>query len=119
MPVFLTISNQERKKFFNPAIPTKIFSQSSNPDGLYQPIPIIKFFLVHYLNLRETFQWVMIFLTSSDPLKILLTVRRQFISFHQNDDILRFRSFQSFARITHASHGNDFLQLNFDHWKMY
>ena len=32
--------------FFNPAIPTKIISQSRNPDGLYRriPIPFINFF---------------------------------------------------------------------------
>ena len=61
----------------------------------------------------------MIFLTSTDPLKSIVTVRREFTSFHQNDDIVYFKSFQSFARITHASHGNDFLSLNFDHGQAY
>ena len=57
---------------------------------------------------------VMIFLTSIDPLKSIVTVRRKFISFHQNDDIVNFRSFQSFALITTVTnnHGNDFLSLN-------
>ena len=47
-----------------------------------------------------------------DPLKSVVTARREFISFHQNDDIVNLRSFQSFALITKASHGNDFLSLN-------
>ena len=62
--------------------------QSSNPDGLYQPVLIIKFFLVYYLNLNGAFQWVMILSTSIDTLKILLTTRRKFISLHRNDDIV-------------------------------
>ena len=61
----------------------------------------------------------MIFLTSTDPLKPIVIVRPEFISFHQNDDIVNFKSFQSFARITHASQGNDFLSLNFDHGQTY
>ena len=91
------------------SIPTKLFSQSRNPDGLYRPIPIpiIQFCLIPFPKLRRAFPWVMIFLTSIDPLKSIVTVRREFISFHQNDDIVHFRSFQSFARITYASHGND------------
>ena len=119
MPVFLTIFTQEREEFFNPAVPTKIFSQSSNPDDLYQLVLIIKFFLVYYLNLNGAFQWVMIFSTSIDILKILLTIRRKFVSLHRNVDIFHFRSFQIFARITYASYGNDFLPFNFDHWKMF
>ena len=97
MPVFLTSFTQEREEFFNPAVPTKIFSQSSNPDGLYQPVLIIKFFLVYYLNLNGAFQWVMILSTSIDTLKILLTIRRKFISLHRNDDIVYLRSFQIFG----------------------
>ena len=70
------------------------------------------FVLTHFLNLEGPFRWVMIFLTSIDPLKSVVTARREFISFHQNDDIVNVRSFQSFALITKASHGNDFLSLN-------
>ena len=36
----------------------------------------------------------MIFLISIDPLKSIVTVGREFISFHQNDDIVHLRSFQ-------------------------
>ena len=41
--------------FFNPAILTKIVSQSRNPDGLYQsiPIPIIQFCLSPFPKLRR------------------------------------------------------------------
>ena len=77
------------------------------------------FVLTYFLNLEGPFRWVTISLTSIDPLKSIVTVRREFISFHQNDDIVHFRSFQSFARITYASHGNDFLSLNFDHGHTY
>ena len=107
--------------FFNPAIQTKIFSQSRNRDGLYRPIPIpiIKVFSVHYLNLKGPLRWVIIFSTSIYPFKFLFTVRRNFISLHQNDDIVHLRSFQSFARITYTSQGNDFLPFNFDNGKMY
>ena len=43
--------------FFNPAIPTKIFSQSLKPDGLYwpNPIPIIQFCLSPFPKLRRAF----------------------------------------------------------------
>ena len=61
----------------------------------------------------------MIFLINIDPLRSIVTVGREFISFHQNDDIVHFRSFQSLARITDISHGNDFLSLNFDHGQTY
>ena len=61
----------------------------------------------------------MIFLASIDPLTSIVTVRREFISFHQKDDIVHFRSFQSIARTTYASLGNDFLSLNFDHGQTY
>ena len=107
--------------FFNPAIPTTIFSQSRNPDVLYRPILIliIPFCLSLFPKLRGPFRWVMIFSTNIDPLKSMVTVRRKFISFHQNDDIVHFRSFQSFARITYASQGNDFLSLNFDQGRTY
>ena len=42
---------------FNPAIPTKIFSQSRSPDGLYRPIPIpiIQFCLNPFPELRRAF----------------------------------------------------------------
>ena len=53
----------------------------------------------------------MISSTSIDPFKSVVTVRRNFISFHQNNDIVHFRSF---AGITYARHGNEFLPLNFD-----
>ena len=72
--------------------------------------PVVRrFILANPDNVR-----VMIFLTSIDPLKSIVTVRRKFISFHQNDDIVNFRSFQSFALITTVTnnHGNDFLSLN-------
>ena len=62
----------------------------------------------------------MTFLTGIDSLKYIVTVRHEFIAFHQNDDDdVHFRSFQSFARITWAGHGNDFLSLNFDHGQTY
>ena len=67
--------------FFTPAIPTKIFSQSRNPDGLYQPISIsiIQFFLSPFPKFRGPFRWGMIFrVTSIDPLKSIVTVRREF-----------------------------------------
>ena len=35
---------------------------------------------------------MMIFLTSIDLLKSIVTVRREFVSFHQNDDIVHFIS---------------------------
>ena len=45
--------------FFNPAIPTTIFSQSRNPDGLYRPIPIpipiIQFCLGPFPKLKRAF----------------------------------------------------------------
>ena len=43
--------------FFNPAIPTTIFSQSRNPDGLYRPIPIpiIQFCLSLFPKLKRAF----------------------------------------------------------------
>ena len=69
--------------------------------------------------LQSSFRWVMIFLTGIDPLKSIVTVRREFSSFHQNDDIVHFKSFQSFSRIKYASYGNDFLSLNFDHGQTY
>ena len=57
-----------------------------------------------------------IFSTSIDPLNSMVAVRRKLISFHQNNDIVYFRSF---ARITYASHGNDILPLNFDNGQTY
>ena len=66
-------------------------------------------FLVYFPNAKGPLRYVMIFSTSIDPLKFLATVRWKFISFHQNDDIAHFRSFQSFTRINYASRGNDFL----------
>ena len=56
-------------------------------------------FLVHFLNVRGPLRLVVIFSTGIDPLKYLVTVRQKFISFHQNDDIVHFRSFRSFARL--------------------
>ena len=40
---------------------------------------------------------------------------------YQNDDIVNvhFRSFQSLARITYASHDNDLPSLTFDHGETY
>ena len=49
----------------------------------------------------------------------MITVRHEFISFHQNDDIDHLRSFQSFAQIRYASHGNDFLLFDLDHGQTY
>ena len=112
---FMRVPNrvlQSRQNFsLNPVIPTVYTGQSRSRS--------YNFVLSHFLNLEGHFPWVMIFLTSIDPLKSIVTVRREFISFHQNDDIVHFRSFQSFARITYASHGNDFLSLNFDHGQTY
>ena len=53
--------------------------------------------------MKGPFRWAMIFSTSIDPLKSLLTVSRKFIFFHPNDTV-HFRSFQSFSRITYTSH---------------
>ena len=39
----------------------------------------------------------------------MVIVRRKFIAFHLKKGIVYFTSFQSFARITYAGHGNDFL----------
>ena len=61
----------------------------------------------------------MVFLTSIDPLKSMVTVRRKVISFHQNDDIVHVRSFQNLAGITYVSQDDDFLSLNFDHGQTY
>ena len=112
---FMRVPNrvlQSRQNFsLNPVIPTVYTGQSRSRS--------YNFVLSHFLNLEGHFPWVMIFLTSIDPLKSIVTVRRELISFHQNDDIVHFRSFQSFARITYASHGNDFLSLNFDHGQTY
>ena len=45
----------------------------------------------------------MIFSTSFDPLKSMVTVRRKFISFHQNNEIVHFISFNSLQEtITYA-----------------
>ena len=95
-------TNYKKRAFFNPAIPTKIFFQSRNPDGLYWPIPIpiIQFCLSPFPKLGRAFSVGDDFLTSIDPLKSMVNVRCKFISFHQNNDIVYFRSFQSFARIT-------------------
>ena len=57
---------------------------------------------------------VVIFSTGIDPLKSLVAVRRKFISFHQNDDIVHFRSFRSFARTKYAIHSNDFITITSD-----
>ena len=65
----------------NSVIPTVYTGQSQTRS--------YNFVLAHFLNLEGPFQWVMIFLTSIDPLKSMVTVRREFISFHQNDDIVR------------------------------
>ena len=87
------------------------------------------FVLAHFLNLEGPFQSVMIFLTSIDPLKSMVTIRYKCFllfscflvfcflcnNFHQNDDIVHIRSLQRLAGITYASHGNDFLSSNFDH----
>ena len=107
-------------ELFNPAIPTKIFFQSRKPTVYtgQSRSRSYNFVLAHFLNIKEPFRRGMIFFTSFDPLKYT-TIRREFISFHQNDDIVHFRSFQSFARITYVSYGNDFLSLNFDHGQTY
>ena len=103
--------------FFNPSIPTKIFSQSRNPDGLYQPfpIPIIQFCLSPFPKLREAFPVDNDFFNQHWSVKVYSHRKAWIYLFHQNDDIVHVRSFQSLARITYASHGNDFLLLNFDH----
>ena len=66
---------RSRLKFsLNPVIPTVYSGQSRSRS--------YNFVLVHFLNLREPFRWVMIFSTSIDSLKSMVTVRRKFISFH-------------------------------------
>ena len=96
--------------FFNPAIPTKIFSQSPNPDGLYRPIPIpiIQFCLRSFPKPRRAFPAGDNFLNQHWSV--------DFYSYRQAWVYLFspkwWRSFQSFARITHESHGSDFLSLN-------
>ena len=72
--------------FFNPAVPTKIVSQSCNPKGLYRPIPIpiIQFCPGPFPKPKRAFP--VIFSTSIDPLKSIVAIRREFISFHQNHD---------------------------------
>ena len=105
-------------ELFNPAIPIKIFFQSRKPTVYTGQSRSYNLVLPHFLNIKGPFRWGMIFFTSFDPLKYT-TIRREFISFHQNDNIVHFRSFQSFARITHVSYGNDFLSLNFDHGQTY
>ena len=119
MVLYLSMHRGSPIGFFSPAIPTKILLQSCNlmvctincdPDHKC-------LFLVHSLNLKGPLQWMVIFSTRIDTLKSLLTVRCKFIYFHPND-IIHFRSFQSFTRITYGySHSNDFLLLNFDHGK--
>ena len=80
-------------------VPTKIFSQSRDPDGLYRPIPIsiIQCCLSRFPTPRRAISVGDDFL-----LKSLVTVRSMLVSFHQNDDIVHFRSFQSIARIAYA-----------------
>ena len=103
---------RSRLKFsLNPVIPTVYTGQSRSRS--------YNFVSAHFLNLEGLFPWVMIFLINIDPLRSIVTVGREFISFHQNEDIVHFRSFQSLARITYISHGNDFLSLNFDPGQTY
>ena len=106
-----SISRSRLKFSLNPVIPTVYTGQSRSRS--------YNFALAHFLNLEGLFPWVVIFLTSIDPLRSIVTVRREFISFHQNDGIVHFRSFQSLARKTYISHGNDFPSLNFDHGQTY
>ena len=82
---------------------------------------VLLLLLVHHLNVRGPFRWVMIFSTSIDPFKSMVTVRRKFISFHQNNEIVHFISFNSFARNYNVRycHGNDFLPFNLDHGQTY
>ena len=65
------------KRSFNPAIPwitgLKVSSQSQ---GMIKP--------------DKAFRWEKNSSTSNDPLKSLVTVRRKFIFFHQNDEIVKF-----------------------------
>ena len=65
--------------FFNPAIPTKIFFQSRNPDGLYRPIPIpiLQFCLRSFPKLRKTFLGDD-FLNQYWSVEIFAHVRRKF-----------------------------------------
>ena len=50
----------------------------------------------------------------------MVIVRRKFISFHQNDDFVHFKSFQrNSSNNVRYSHGNDFLPLKFDHGQTY
>ena len=90
----LTRRGSRLKFSLNPVIPTVYTSQSRSRS--YNVV------LVDFLHLGGPFGLVMIFSTSIDLLKSLVTVRRILISFHQNDDIVHFRSFQSIVRIAYA-----------------
>ena len=67
---------------FNPAIPTKIFPQSRNPDGFYQLIPIPATFFLSPLPQRKP-ESFMSHLASKQRQVLPISC----ISFHQNDDI--------------------------------
>ena len=79
------------KSFLNPVISPVILA---NPD------PDHTICLSLFPKLGRAFSVGDDFLSSIDPLKSMVNVRCKFISFHQNNDIVYFRSFQSFARIT-------------------
>ena len=106
------------KGFFNPAIPTKKCSLIPEiptvNTGRSQSWSFCGFFLVHHIILKGPFRWVRIFSIGIDPLKSLLTVTREFTSFPQSNDMINFRSFQSFTRVKYTSHCNDFLPFNYD-----
>ena len=76
------------KLSLNPLIPTVYTGQSGSRS--------YNFVLAHFLSLEGPFRRVMIFLTSIDlnPLKSVVTVRREFISFHQNYDIVHLEDFK-------------------------
>ena len=90
----LTRRGSRLKFSLNPVIPTVYTGQSRSRS--YNVV------LVDFLYLGGPFRLVMIFSTSIDLLKSLVTVRCMLVSFHQNDDIVHFRSFQSIVRIAYA-----------------
>ena len=95
---------------------TKNVSQSCNPDGQSHSHHKC-LFLVHFLNSKGLFSgwWFsqpeLIHWSLCSLLGVNLSIFTPVILF--------ISSFQSFTRMTHASHDNDFLLFNYDHGKTY
>ena len=102
--------------FFDSAMWTKNVSQSCNPDGQSHSHHKC-LFLVHFLNSKGLFSgwWLsqpeLIHWSLCSLLGVNLSIFTPVILF--------ISSFQSFTRMTHASHENDFLLFNYDHGKTY